>query len=212
MIDQFLMAEFQYGRKISMFGVHLSMLQRHETRTIELPGVDTGLVAVLSDTHGKAHFNLFPILEHHRPALILHAGDAGDPDLLRQLGVLSRTVFVRGNIDPPGPNWSDSVDLHIRLGSNCQVDLLLLHFAVTCLRLNRIALDLLRQHAAQIVVYGHSHVPFLGMDGEICLFNPGSAGPSRMGLPTTMGIIEISPDQLRFRHLNLKTGEEWKPG
>jgi hypothetical protein len=31
-----------------------------------------------------------------------------------------------------------------------------------------------------------------------------------MGLPVTMGLIEIS-DQLRFKHLDLQTGEQWKP-
>jgi uncharacterized protein len=188
------------------------MLQRHETRTIELTGGDSGLVAVISDTHGQSHPNLFPILDQRRPSLILHAGDMGNPALLRDLEALGQTVFVRGNVDPPGPNWPDSIDLHIRLGSTSQVDLLLLHFAVARLRLNKIALELLQKHPAQIIIYGHSHVPFLGMDGKRCLFNPGSAGPPRMGLPTTMGFIEISSGQLKFTHLNLKTGQGWKPG
>jgi predicted phosphodiesterase len=60
------------------------------------------------------------------------------------------------------------------------------------------------------VVYGHSHIPFLGKQENTVLFNPGSAGPPRMGLPITMGFIEIS-DQTRFRHLDLQTGEQWKP-
>jgi hypothetical protein len=169
------------------------------------------LIGVLSDTHGRPHPNLFPLLERHRPSLILHAGDAGGLDLIDELEAVCQTVFVRGNVDPTGPIWPDSVTLHVKVDKNFRVDLLLLHFALVQLRLNKDAVDLLRQHPAQIVVFGHSHIPFLGVDRNVHLFNPGSAGPPRMGLPTTMGFIEIASGQLRFKHLDLRTGEVWKP-
>jgi putative phosphoesterase len=188
------------------------MVYRHTTRTINLPDIQNCLVAVISDTHGKPHPNLFPILERHPPSIILHAGDLGDLDLITELEEISQTVYVRGNVDPTGSIWPDSVALRIKLGASFQIDLLLLHVAVVHLKLNKNALNLLRQHPAQTVVFGHSHIPFLGMDGKICLFNPGSAGPSRMGLPTTMGFIEVSSGQLSFKHLDLRTGEQWKPG
>ncbi len=188
------------------------MIQSHIARTVELPNTGHHLVAVLSDTHGRPHPDLFPILKKHRPLLILHAGDVGGPELLEELEKMSTTIFVRGNVDPTGPTWPDSLSLRIALGSVTQLDLLLLHAAVAQLRLSRNALNLLRRNPAQVVVFGHSHVPFLGMDGKVCLFNPGSAGPARWGLPTTMGLIEIAPDQLTFKHLDLRTGEEWNPG
>jgi putative phosphoesterase len=185
--------------------------QRHGTKTIDLPDPESGIIAVISDTHGKPHPNLFPILEQHHPSLILHAGDIGDLDLITELEAVSQTIYVRGNVDPAGPEWPDSVALRIRLGMSSQLDLLLVHFAVARLKLNHEVLTLLRESPAQIVVFGHSHVPFLGRDGKIGLFNPGSAGPSRMGLPTTMGFIEIRNGQLRFEHLDLRTGLPWKP-
>jgi hypothetical protein len=185
--------------------------QRHETKTIDLPDARNGTIAVVSDTHGRPHPNLFPILEQHHPSLILHAGDIGDLDLVTELEAVSQTIYVRGNVDPAGPMWPDAVTLRIRLEMSLQIDLLLLHIAVARLRLNREAVGLLQKSPAQIVVYGHSHIPFLGMDGRTYLFNPGSAGPSRMGLPTTMGFIEITNGQLRFKHLDLRTGLPWKP-
>jgi putative phosphoesterase len=188
------------------------MLQRHEAKTIELPDGKNDLVAALSDTHGKPHPNLFPILEQRRPSIILHAGDMGDVGLINELERFAPTVYVRGNIDPTGPLWPDSVALRIKFSKVGQLDILLLHIAVARLNLNKTALNLLNQKPAQIVVFGHSHVPFLGMDGKRGLFNPGSAGPSRMGLPTTMGVIEFSQAQLSFKHLDLRTGEQWKPG
>ena len=188
------------------------MTHRHVTKTIELPDGKNCIVAVVSDTHGRPHPHLFPVLDQHRPSLILHAGDVGDLDFITELEAVSRTVFVRGNVDSAGPMWPDSVALRINLGTSFQLNLLLLHIAVARLRLNREVVTLLHESPAQIVVFGHSHIPFLGMDGKTHLFNPGSAGPSRMGLPTTIGFIEISSGQLRFSHLDLRTTEPWKPG
>lgn len=187
------------------------MQRRHETKTIDLSASEDCLIAVVSDTHGRPHPNLLPALGQHRPSLILHAGDAGDLDVIQGLEAVCPTVFVRGNVDPAGPMWPHSVTVHINVGNTFRLDLLLLHFALVQLRLNKDALDLLRQHPARIVVFGHSHIPYLGVDRNVHLFNPGSAGPSRMGLPTTMGFIEISSGHLRFKHLDLRTGEAWKP-
>jgi len=188
------------------------MSQRHDTQTIDLTDIKDCAIAVISDTHGKPHPAMFPTLERSRPSLILHAGDVGDPRILTELKKISRTVFVRGNVDPSGPAWPDSVTLQIRIGKTARLDLLLLHIGVTHLRLNKNALSLLQQNPARIVVFGHSHVPFLGLDGAITLFNPGSAGPPRFRLPITMGSMEIASDRLKFKHLDLKTGKEWTPG
>ena len=187
------------------------MTHRHETRSIDLPDSENGMIAVISDTHGKPHPGLFPVLQHHRPSIVLHAGDVGDLDLIDTWEKIAPTIFVRGNVDSSGPAWPDSLSLHINMGQAAQLDLLLLHIAVARLRLNREALNLLRERPAQVVIFGHSHTPFLAMEGKTCLFNPGSAGPSRMGLPTTMGFIEISSSQLEFKHLDLKTGKQWIP-
>ena len=187
------------------------MTRRHETRTINLPDTKNCIGAVISDTHGNPHSRLFSLLEYHRPSMILHAGDVGDLDLIKELEELAPTVFVRGNVDATGSAWPDSLSLHIILGEAIQVDLLLLHIAVARLRLNKETLNLLRESPAQVVIFGHSHIPFLGMDGKMYLFNPGSAGPARMGLPTTMGFFEISSGQLKFKHLDLKTGQQWIP-
>jgi len=187
------------------------MAQKRELRTLELSQDGTGVIAVISDTHGKPHARLFPCLEQYRPSLILHAGDVGSLSLVTELERVSPTVYVRGNMDPTGPEWPDSVALTIKLGKTAQLDLLLLHIALARLKLNRTALNLLGQSPARLVVFGHSHVPFLGMDGKICLFNPGSAGPGRWALPTTLGLIQVSTERLQFKHLDLRTGKEWKP-
>lgn len=187
------------------------MVYRHESRLMDVGDVERGLIAVISDTHGKPHTSLFSILERYGPLLILHAGDMGDPALLADLNQIGPTVFARGNVDPTGPGFPDSISLRMTLGKRFSMDLLILHIAIARMRLNRDTLNLLQQHPAQVVVFGHSHIPFVGEEGGVWLFNPGSAGPRRMGLPTTMGLIEISSGQVSFRHIDLNTGDEWSP-
>jgi len=187
------------------------MIEKHENRTLDLPPVDRCRIAVLSDTHGNAHPTLFPILQERRPSLILHAGDVGNADFLKELERIAVTIFVRGNVDPPGPGWPDSVSLRMTQGGTDRLHLLLIHFAAAQMKLDRKVLGLLHRFPAQMVVFGHSHIPFIGMDGKIGLFNPGSAGPRRWGLPTTIGLIELSDGRLGFEHLDLRTGTPWRP-
>ncbi len=187
------------------------MLQRNTTRTIVLPGVESCLIAVVSDTHGKPHGRLLPALEEIHPTLILHAGDVGAPALLADLRKISETIFVRGNVDPRGSAWPDAVTLHLQLDEGLRLSLLLLHFAVLHFKLNETAWSLLQRNPVPIVVFGHSHLPFLGVDRKITLFNPGSAGPPRFGLPITLGLIDVSAHRVGFKHLDLQTGKEWRP-
>jgi putative phosphoesterase len=101
--------------------------------------------------------------------------------------------------------------LPIQLDAGHRLSILLLHFAMVHLKLNKMALSLLRQRPADIVIFGHSHIPFLGSEEKITLFNPGSAGPPRFRLPITMGLIEVSAHQVKFKHLDLQTGTTWLP-
>ena len=191
------------------------MHHRHETKRIILSGDPDCVIGVVSDTHGKPHPNLITLLEEEKPALILHAGDVGDIGLIRKLEEVSTTVFVRGNVDPAGAAWPDSVRIRLILGKWAELDLLLLHFAISGLKLRNDALTLLRENPARILVFGHSHIPFIGSqeeaEGKIYLFNPGSAGPRRFRLPTTIGFIRISSGKLKFDHVDLNTREAWTP-
>ncbi len=188
------------------------MTLKHKTKSVDLSATEGCRIAVLSDTHARPHPALLPLLVDHQPSLILHAGDVGDATLLTALDDIARTVFVRGNIDPRGPSWPESVCLHLRLPSGASLDLLLLHMAIVHLRLSRRSLDLLRLCPSQLVVFGHSHVPYIGKDGNVWLFNPGAAGPTRFRLPTTLGMIDLSPEGLRMTHFDLTTGRPWAPG
>jgi predicted phosphodiesterase len=47
-----------------------------------------------------------------------------------------------------------------------------------------------------IVVFGHSHRPYVDRLGRTMLFNPGSAGPKRFTLPRTVGLLSLAENHV----------------
>lgn len=88
---------------------------------------------------------------------------------------------------------------------------LLLHIAVAGPRLRTEVVKLASVERASLVVCGHSHVPFIGRDRGIAMFNPGSVGPRRFSLPIVLGSIIISGGRARLAHIDCETGAPWSP-
>lgn len=88
---------------------------------------------------------------------------------------------------------------------------LLLHIAVAGPRLRAEVVKLASEERASLVVCGHSHVPFIGRDRGIAMFNPGSVGPRRFALPIVLGSIVISGGRARLAHIDCETGAPWSP-
>jgi predicted phosphodiesterase len=90
--------------------------------------------------------------------------------------------------------------------------MVLVHIAVQRVRLLGDIRQLAEDRQAGLVIFGHSHQPFLGKDGPFALFNPGAVGPPRFGLPTTLGVIDITKSSVDFAHFDVPTGQRWLPG
>lgn len=88
---------------------------------------------------------------------------------------------------------------------------LLLHIAVAGPRLRAEVVKLAAEERASLVVCGHSHVPFIGRDRGVAMFNPGSVGPRRFALPIVLGAITISGGRARLMHIDCETGAPWSP-
>jgi predicted phosphodiesterase len=73
------------------------------------------------------------------------------------------------------------------------------------------ALRLAHAAGAKLVVCGHSHVPFIGRDRGLTVFNPGSIGPRRMHLPIVFGVLRVAEGKLSLRHVDCETGRDWLP-
>src|SRR4051812_25080853 len=135
-------------------------------------------LGVVADTHSHPNPSGVKHLAKLRPDAILHAGDIGDLAALEVFRKLAPLYAVRGNIDGKVGGFPDLIALEL-LGREAKAvfRLILLHIAVAGPRLRPDALKAARAESASLVVCGHSHVPFVGVDRGLTLFNPGSIGP-----------------------------------
>ncbi len=142
-------------------------------------------IGVISDTHGLLRLEAKEALRGSE--LILHAGDLGSAEVLRDLKRIAPVVAVRGNVDVEP--WAKQLRM-VEVAEHDGKSLYMLH---------RIAdLDLKPQAAGfAAVIYGHSHKPLIEWRDGVLFFNPGSAGPRRFSLPVTVGKIEIVDGELR---------------
>jgi uncharacterized protein len=141
-------------------------------------------LGILSDTHGLLRPEIFGVFEgvDH----ILHAGDAGDPDILTALEAVAPLTAVWGNVD--GWEVRDRVPevAEVTLGG---VRVVVLHGH----RLRAATpVDAVAAHpGAGLVVFGHSHRPVVSRVGATLAVNPGSAGPRRFRDPVTVALARI---------------------
>jgi len=90
--------------------------------------------------------------------------------------------------------------------------ILMLHIGVAGPRLRADAGKLAREARAQLVVCGHSHVPFIGNERGLTVFNPGSCGPRRFHLPIVLGTIDVAQNgAVKLAHVDVETGRAWTP-
>jgi putative phosphoesterase len=163
-------------------------------------------LAVVSDTHSQPHEKTADRLAELAPDAILHGGDIGDLAVLDELAKVAPVYAVRGNIDINARDLPDVMTIDV-----AGVRILLTHIAVYGPKLRSEVAKLARAEHAQLVVCGHSHVPFIGLDRGITVFNPGSIGPRRFALPIVLGAIDISPSGVKLRHIDAATGAMWMP-
>jgi len=128
------------------------------------------LAVVIADTHVPRRAKVLPegLLPHlERADLILHAGDLMDPMLLDDLAAYAPVLAVQGNLDPPEAKLPES--LQFEFGS---VRIAMIHDSGR----KRGRRNRMRQRfpGARVVVFGHSHIPWLEDEEGLLMLNPGS--------------------------------------
>lgn len=183
-----------------------------EERAVVPLRADGGVrIAVVADTHSAPHEEGLRHLTALRPDAIVHGGDIGDLAVLDTLAAIAPTHAVRGNIDTRAAQIPDVLTLDLENAGERVLRILLMHIAVFGPRLRADAVRLAQRHEADMVVCGHSHVPFIGRDKGLSMFNPGSIGPRRFGLPIVFGVLELANNALRMHHVDCETGQRWMP-
>lgn len=162
------------------------------TRTVETSD-ENRLAVVLADTHvprraKKLPDALFPYLE--RSDLILHAGDLMDPALLDTLAAYAPVHAVRGNLDPPDDRLPEVQEFE--LGG---VRVAMIHDSGSKKgRRNRLRR---RFPEVRVVVFGHSHIPWLEDEDGLLLLNPGSPTDKRRQPEYTFALLYAGEGEVR---------------
>lgn len=159
-------------------------------------------IGVLSDTHLRTPDDtLEHILEDvfADTDMILHAGDIVTRrvlDRLEQRGVIA----VCGNMDDH--EVAESLPM-LRLVPVASKQIGLIHGWGSKEGLAERILARFQEERPDIIVYGHSHVPFWGLVDGTYLFNPGSASRNRYSGSATVGLLEIVGDSVTGRIVTL---------
>jgi putative phosphoesterase len=152
-------------------------------------------LVVVSDTHltGNVTTRLqTPLLEAIESAdLVLHAGDVTTLSTLEELSALASVHCVLGNNDT---SLVGVVPEQLRLTLE-GVEVAMIHESGT--RVGRASRLAARFPDADLVIYGHSHIPddSEGLGGQR-LFNPGSPTQRRAQPSRTYGLIELQDGQI----------------
>jgi uncharacterized protein len=185
-------------------------LSEHRAATLTLDAQGALRLAIVADTHSQPHEQAAGHIRALGVDAILHAGDIGDLGVLTELEKVAPVIAVRGNIDERA-HLPDVVTIDVKSDADSVFKMLLMHIAVYGPKLRADAVRLATSAQAKLVVCGHSHVPFIGRDRGLTVFNPGSIGPRRMHLPIVFGMLEIAAGKLSLRHIDCETGEAWSP-
>ena len=170
----------------------------------------TARIVAVADTHSHPHEQTAERLRALAPDAIFHAGDIGDLAVLDDLAQIAPVHAVRGNIDTRAHALPDVLAIELA-GGGTTLRMLMTHIAVYGPKIRAEVAKRARAQKAQLIVCGHSHVPFIGQDRGLTVFNPGSIGPRRFHLPIVFGTIDISPAGVKLAHVSCETGARWMP-
>lgn len=145
-------------------------------------------IGLISDTHGLVRPQVHTALAGVE--LILHAGDVGGDDILRELALIAPVEAVYGNTDAPGQPV-----LHKRIERSFDgVRVLVTHGH----ELGRPKPEQLFDHYdADVIVYGHTHRQVIAQQGKRWVINPGAAGPRRFDLQPCVAKLTIDNGEVQ---------------
>lgn len=141
-------------------------------------------IIVFSDSHG----NIGPMLaavSHYKPDMILHLGDhIWDADCFKKMSIPMRRV--RGNCD------FGSVDIENDTVVINGIRIIMTHGHRYTVKAGLGPLmNLGRSAKADILLFGHTHIPLREEREGIVLMNPGTAG---VGRQITCGLLRLGED------------------
>jgi putative phosphoesterase len=152
-------------------------------------------VVVLADTHAPRRWKKCPpeVARHLEKAdAILHAGDVCVPSVLDELAEFAPVHVVAGNNDGPDVvAWGAPETLELDLAG---LSVAMIHDSGQ--KDGRPARMRRRFPDADLVVFGHSHIPMDVTGAGLRIFNPGSPTDRRRQPQGTIGELDITDGRL----------------
>ena len=151
------------------------------------------LAVVIADTHVPRRARALPenLLVHLGCAdLIVHAGDLMVGGLLHELRAYAPVRAVRGNLDPPDLDLPETLELDFG-----GAKVAMIHDSGR--KQGRRARLRRRFPDARVVVFGHSHIPFLEDEDGLMLLNPGSPTDKRRRPHYTFALLHAEEGRMR---------------
>lgn len=149
-------------------------------------------VVALSDTHAPRRWKSCPPRVAGLLAgadVILHAGDVCVPSVIDELSAYAPVHVVKGNNDGPDLDAPETLELELgglRVG--------MIHDSGPAK--GRLARMRRRFPEADLVVFGHSHIPLDESEAGFRIFNPGSPTDRRRQPHGTVGVLRIEGGEL----------------
>jgi len=153
------------------------------------------VVGLVSDTHGLFRPELRTALAG--VDVIIHAGDVGGADVLRQLSEIAPVDAVSGNVD-------DRRNPLLPRERTLRVGALTIHVSHGDEIGSPRPELLLARYAGDVLVYGHTHrhLVFRSADNRLVI-NPGAAGPRRFDLKPTCARLTIANEHAEVELVDL---------
>jgi len=145
------------------------------------------LIVVLADTHIPRRSKGLPegLTPHLESAdLILHAGDLLVGDVLYELEHYAPVRAVKGNVDGWDVRLPETLEFEVG-----GVPVAMIHDAGP--KKGRRTRMARRFPGARVVVFGHSHIPWLEDEDGLLLLNPGSPTDRRRSPEHTFALVRV---------------------
>lgn len=152
-------------------------------------------IVAISDTHAPRRWKSCPpaVAGHLRSAdVILHAGDVCTAGVLDELAAYAPVHVVLGNNDGPDvAAWGAPERLELELGG---LRVGMIHDSGAAK--GRLARLRRAFPEADLVVFGHSHIPWNEAEDGFRVFNPGSPTDRRRQPQGTIGLLTVEDGRL----------------
>lgn len=150
-------------------------------------------ILVFSDSHLSLD-NLIKMVDEETPQVIICAGDhSRDAQELSYIEDKIEYFIVRGNCDSFDHSFKDILQFTLE---GKRIYLTHGHLHGVKMSLEKLKNET-KENGENIVIFGHTHIPYYEVDEEIHYFNPGSARDGNYG------VLELEYNKINFIHKRL---------